>query len=798
MRSLATLRARMAWKRLSGPASGSRTGEAREAAGWRPKVALAAVVAACMAATSIAVTGGGSSASGLRFAESGHYIYNSTVGKIFHIDGGTKTADTGFPVAGAAPGSVVVQSDTSGYVLGRGGITEFGKSDLEVVDPLPVPVSEQPIGLEAAGLAYAVYPKAGRIWRSGSKATLEAVGGPVGQPVVTRSGALWVHKLGSGELCQLAVEAERLSCPATAPAGHTGSLTTVGDRVVFVDTTADVMRVVDQDGFGRSIGLAGLGLTGTAVVAANDVDGRVAIVDPEQRRLHLVDPAGLFGDRQGKATVQRQLRPGTYRQVASSGTSLALFDESSSTLLTMDREGNQKNVRKLPAPSDPVQRRESPVLFRGGDSRIYVDGPTGEHVMVMDDGGEITSVETGKAESNEPKNPPASPPPVRTSPTPPPVRTPPPPSVPARTPPTAPTTQETSPTARRTEPTNRPSGRPTTTRSERPPTRPADPPPSTEPPPSQKPPVTARAGRPGAPRGLTAEAGTASARVSWAAAPANGATITQYLVTWAGGSARAAGSARSIELTGLVDGTAYRFAVRAVNRIGEGPGVSTAAVTPARAADAPTALRATPGSDSLTVGWAQPNLRGGALSNYRLSLAASGNTTYQAESGQPWVFSGSWSAAAPDTHTRDVGATATLRFSGTRIQLYGVLDDHHGIASIAVDGRTVQLDQYRSSRQENSLFFTSAQLPAGSHTLVVTMTNQVNPRRVDDGEPAFSIDRAVVTNTAVVEATATRAGHVFTGLSSGTGYRVTVRAITRRQDGQLLTGQPATATAVAG
>jgi hypothetical protein len=56
---------------------------------WRSRAALAGVVAACVIATTLAVTTAGADSSGQKFLQSGHLIYNSTVGAVFHIDGGT-------------------------------------------------------------------------------------------------------------------------------------------------------------------------------------------------------------------------------------------------------------------------------------------------------------------------------------------------------------------------------------------------------------------------------------------------------------------------------------------------------------------------------------------------------------------------------------------------------------------------------------------------------------------------------------------------------------------------------------
>ncbi len=99
---------------------------------------------------------------------------------------------------------------------------------------------------------------------------------------------------------------------------------------------------------------------------------------------------------------------------------------------------------------------------------------------------------------------------------------------------------------------------------------------------------------PGAPTGVTATAGDASAKVSWTAPTNNGgSTITKYTVTpYIGTTAQTpvtvtgAPAATSTTVTGLTNGTTYTFKVSATNATGTGPDSSPSnAVTPS----APTA-----------------------------------------------------------------------------------------------------------------------------------------------------------------------------------------------------------------
>ncbi|MEC3979281.1 fibronectin type III domain-containing protein, partial [Amycolatopsis sp. H20-H5] len=368
------------------PAPGARTLVANSAGGgsrssaWRRRVPVALIAVLCAAAVTLALTGAAKPPGGMQFLPVGHWVYNLAAQSAFHVDGATSSIDAQAPVPGDE-GSQVVQGDTSGYVVGSGRITEFGKSNLSVERSVTPPSAEPPVGVETAGGPYLVYRDSGQIVRLGDPAATLTAGGPVGDPVATGDGTLWLFRTGSGLLCEVPRGADRISsCPATAAKGHTGVLTLVADQPRFVDTTDGTIRTLGPAGFGASIPLGVKASPGSSA-AANDVSGRVAILDRAGHRLYLVD-AGNPAVR----PVTVPLPDGDYAVPVSTGSVVALVDKKSGTLLTYDGAGKPTGSKPIPPEAGP------PRLTRGEDARVYVDGAQGAHVLVVDHDGKIADV----------------------------------------------------------------------------------------------------------------------------------------------------------------------------------------------------------------------------------------------------------------------------------------------------------------------------------------------------------------------------------------------------------------------
>ncbi|GAB3460417.1 hypothetical protein GCM10027436_67960 [Actinophytocola sediminis] len=552
------------------------------------------MVIACVAGLLVAVSGAANPVSAVQFVLPGHWVYHAGLQSVFHVDGATGDVDAGAHLRGA-PGDQVLQGDTSGYVVGRSRITEFGRSSLAVADTSTPPSRELPVGVETAGGPYLVYREDGKVVRLGQPHAVLALGGPVGTPLATRDGTLWLPRTNAGLLCRMQPGATHVSCAVLLPKGHAGVLSVIDGRVVFVDTTADTVHVVEDDGLGAARPL-GVDVADDVRLASSDVAGRLVFLDGA--RMQLVD-VNLDGRGEPRPPVTVDLGGGEYTGPVSTGLVVAVVNRDTRQLMTFDDRGERKLTKQLPA------EKGDPRLTRGEDNRIYVDGDEGSHVVVVDRDGALTDVPITDEHTNKKG---------------------------------AGTDKE-----RAAADTGKPAAGPKPTEPTTPstPDKPADPPPVTDPPPVEQPdppPVRVPPTVPGAPGDVRASAGNATATVTWNAAPDNRSAITAYRITWPGGQTTTGPGDRRATISGLANGTRYVFTVRAVNGVGAGPGAATNPVTPAapaRPASRPTNLDVAvdaPAERGLFT-WDQPaDLGGGRLVHYVVGVTGRADVTVTGES----------------------------------------------------------------------------------------------------------------------------------------------------------------------
>jgi len=502
------------------------------------RLPVTALVSVCAVLIGVAVSGGASPLPGLELSQAGHWIASPALNLVLFVNGSAKSVDAQVPVAGLEPGSQVVQGPTSGYVIGKSAIVEFGKSNLSVDRTLPSPSGERPALVEASGGPYLVYREAGRVVRLGGGFTTLPAGGPLGTPVATADGTLWLNRTDSGALCRLAKDADTVACPDNLGQGHTGGLSIAGDHAVFVDTTTDTIRRVSGDRPGEPVAI-GKDLSPAAQIAPADADGRIAVLEQGKRQLYLLDAGGLAAGHAPARPIEVDLPDGVYSNPTASASSVVLLDLTRQKVLTYGPDGDPRQTTAIPPESG------TPQLVRGDDKRVYVDGGQGKHVLVVDPDGKVSQVPVTADKAPAPV----------TSQQPPPTQQP-----PAQQPP------KVRPDVRADGPKQQP-----------PPVRTAEPPVTRQ----QKP---IPPSPPGIPARLTARLQGSDARITWDAAADNRAAVTAYHVTWkpssgaGAGSAELAGTARSTVIAGLRAGITYTVTVVAENSAGRGT-PATARVT---------------------------------------------------------------------------------------------------------------------------------------------------------------------------------------------------------------------------
>ena len=119
---------------------------------------------------------------------------------------------------------------------------------------------------------------------------------------------------------------------------------------------------------------------------------------------------------------------------------------------------------------------------------------------------------------------------------------------------------------------------------------------------------------PDAPTAVSGVAGNQQVAVSWSVPASNGgAAISAYTVTSTPGNKTCSTANSACTVTGLTNGQAYTFTVKATNTAGDSADSATSsAVTPRTVPDAPTGVSGMPGNGQVAVSWAAPGSDGGS------------------------------------------------------------------------------------------------------------------------------------------------------------------------------------------
>lgn len=130
---------------------------------------------------------------------------------------------------------------------------------------------------------------------------------------------------------------------------------------------------------------------------------------------------------------------------------------------------------------------------------------------------------------------------------------------------------------------------------------------------------------PGAPTAVSAVDGNAQATVQWTVpASTGGSPITGFAVTASAPVVTANGAGSPLTVTGLTNGTATTFTVRAINAAGQGPASAASnSVTPATVPSVPL-VRAIPGNSQAALSWALPFNGGSPVTGYSVTSVPAG------------------------------------------------------------------------------------------------------------------------------------------------------------------------------
>jgi RHS repeat-associated protein len=255
---------------------------------------------------------------------------------------------------------------------------------------------------------------------------------------------------------------------------------------------------------------------------------------------------------------------------------------------------------------------------------------------------------------------------------------------------------------------------------------------------------------PGAPSTVKATAGNAQATVTFKAPTSNGGSpITGYTVTSspAGGVDSNAGTTGlSHIVTGLVNGTAYTFTVKATNAIGTSvASTASASITPATVPGIPTIGTATGGNAKATITFTAPTSNGG-----------SAITSYTATS-TPGSKTGTCTVSPCTVSTLTNGTAYTFTIKATNAKGAGSASAASNSTTPAtVPGAPTGLTATGGNAQA-TVAFTAPASNGGSAITGYSVTSL----------PAGGVDS---------NAGATSLSHLITGLTNGTAYTFTVKA----------------------
>ena len=266
---------------------------------------------------------------------------------------------------------------------------------------------------------------------------------------------------------------------------------------------------------------------------------------------------------------------------------------------------------------------------------------------------------------------------------------------------------------------------------------------------------------PDAPTGLSATVSDQEVDLIWTAPASNGgATILryEYELDLSGTWTSTGGTATSYTVTGLTNGQAYTFRVRAVNRVGAGQASSSQSATPTStvvAPDTPSDLSATPGNRQVMLSWVQPS-GGAALTHYEYEQDGSGTWTSTGGKAPSYTVTGLTNGQSYTFRVRAVNSAGPSAASGSQ--------------SATPTTTTPEALQ--------SLSFTP-----GDGQVTLRWRAPAN----DGGEPITHYEYEQDGSGTWISTGGTATSHTVTGLNNGQAYMFRVRAVNTLGNGAVVT-----------
>ncbi len=269
---------------------------------------------------------------------------------------------------------------------------------------------------------------------------------------------------------------------------------------------------------------------------------------------------------------------------------------------------------------------------------------------------------------------------------------------------------------------------------------------------------------PAAPVVASVTPGDSSVSIAFTPGATGGSTITayQYQTLVAGAWTTAPSLSSPIAVYGLVNGTTYAVSVRAVNAVGTGPGSAAQPATPATTPSAPTITGSTvAGSDlHLSAAFTPPASDGGsAITTYQYTTDA--GTTWRARDDAPSTASPLAISIASD------GTTTLVNGTTYYVELRAVNGVGAGIASAVATGIPLVAPSAP----------TITTVTAGPSSLSVVFAPASN------GGAAISAYQYQLGSGSWTDTGTLGTSFLISGLTNGTPYAVSVRAVNSQGNG---------------